>query len=100
LVYQLPNGKVIQITIEQYLDLTDEDIQYLMSINYGDYATSPWLGSTLSKKRRKKEVETEEIDTSIDYSPEDEDKSHGDNMGIEEISLDECPDVPDESTQD
>lgn len=99
MVYQLPNGKVIHLTVEQYLDLTDEDIQYLMSINYGDHATSPWLGSVLSKKRKRSEEE-EEVDRSIDYYPEDPDMSHGDNPGEEEILLDEFPDIPDESTLD
>lgn len=98
MIYQLPNGKVIQLTVEQYLDLTDEDIQYLMSINYGDHATSPWLGSVLQKKRQV--MPEDHVDKSIDYSPEDPDLSHGDNPGEEEIFLDEFPDIPDESTLD
>ena len=99
MIYQLPNGKVINLTIDQYLDLTDEDIQYMMSINFGDHATSPWYGSSISKKRRKPTEDEEEIDRSIDYRDEDEDKSHG-HENYEETSLDEFPDIPDESTLD
>jgi hypothetical protein len=99
MVYQLPNGKVIQLTIEQYLDLTDEDIQYMMSINFGDYAKSPWLGSTLTKKEKRSSHE-DDIDRSIDYYPEDPDMSHGDNPGEQEILMDDIPDIPDESTLD
>ena len=97
MIYQLPNGKVINITVEQYLDLTDEDIQYMMSINFGDHATSPWYGSAI-KKAPKRAEDSEEIDKSIDYVDEDEDKSHG--FGVEEELLDEFPDIPDESTLD
>jgi hypothetical protein len=35
MLYNLPNGKTIYLTIEQYLNLTDEDIQYLISIEAG-----------------------------------------------------------------
>ena len=100
MIYQLPNGKIVQLTIDQYLELEDEDIQYLMSINYGDHATSPWIGSVLQKKKKRQKEEAEEIDKSIDYYPEDPDMSHGDNPGEEEILLDEFPDIPDESTLD
>ncbi len=34
--YQLPNGKVIYISIEEYLALTDADIQYLIALDYGE----------------------------------------------------------------
>ena len=99
--YQLPTGKVIQITLDQYLDLTDEDIQYLISINYGDYVRNPFHGSaTKSKKKRKVEDEDVEIDTGIDFSDEDEDKSHNGAGVIEEIPLDDLPDIPDPSTRE
>lgn len=96
--YQLPNGKVVQMTVDQFLDLTDEDIQYLMSINFGEYINSPWVGSVLAKRRPKKEES--DIDPGIDYSPEDEDKSHGDNPASDEILLDDCHDIPDDSNSD
>ena len=33
MLYQLPNGKVIHLTVEQYLDLTDLDIQHLIALD-------------------------------------------------------------------
>lgn len=45
--FQLPNGKVINITVEEYLCLTDEDIQTLIALNYGEYPTSHWYGSCI-----------------------------------------------------
>ena len=53
--YQLPTGKVVQITIEDYLNLTHRDIQYLLSINAGEYIHNPWADSAIS--RIKKEIE-------------------------------------------
>ena len=37
MLYQLPNGKTIFLTIEEYLRMSDEDIQYYISIDYGEY---------------------------------------------------------------
>ncbi len=47
--YQLPNGKVIEMTVEQYLDMTDEELEYLIAYNYGDHLENPWVGSVLNK---------------------------------------------------
>jgi len=54
MLYQLPNGKVIYITIEQYLDLTDEDIQYMMSINYGEHIINPFSESAVVENTKEK----------------------------------------------
>lgn len=51
--YQLPNGKVITITIDQYLEMTDLDIQYLMSIDYGEHIIDPFTGSAVEKNSQK-----------------------------------------------
>jgi hypothetical protein len=52
--YQLPNGKVIHLSIEEYLDLTDEDVQYLMSIDYGEHIRDPFTGSAVETNTRDK----------------------------------------------
>lgn len=52
MLYQLPNGKTIHLSIEDYLSLTDQDIQYLMSVNAGASVQNPWHGSPISKKSR------------------------------------------------
>ena len=51
--YQLPNGKTVYLTVEEYLDLTDADIQYLMSIDYGEYIVDPFTGSAVEKTSQK-----------------------------------------------
>jgi hypothetical protein len=47
--YQLPNGRVIEMSTEQYLDMSDEELEYLIAFNYGDIYENPWHGSILSK---------------------------------------------------
>jgi len=47
--YQLPNGRVIEMSTEQYLDMSDEDLEYFIAYNYGDIYENPWQGSILSK---------------------------------------------------
>ena len=50
--YQLPNGKVIEISTEQYLEMSDEELEYLIAYNYGDVVENPWHGSVLNKQER------------------------------------------------
>lgn len=50
MLYQLPNGKVIEISTEQYLEMSDEELEYLIAYNYGEVMENPWFGSVLSKK--------------------------------------------------
>jgi hypothetical protein len=47
--YQLPNGKVIEISTEQYFEMSDEDLEFLIAYNYGEVTENPWFGSILSK---------------------------------------------------
>jgi hypothetical protein len=78
MLYNLPNGKVIEISVEQYLDMDDEEFEYLLSINYGELIEDPFFGSILESKA-KPEVEDnlvppvdQVIDPDIDYTPEEE----------------------------
>jgi ABC-type transport system involved in cytochrome bd biosynthesis fused ATPase/permease subunit len=84
MLYQLPNGKVVHLSIEDYLELTHKDVQYLLSINAGEYIHNPWTESIISKTPKEAEVKTdneleeaiaesvEEIETFFEeYFPED-----------------------------
>jgi len=75
MLYQLPNGKVISITIEQYLELTDLDVQYLMSIDYGNYILDPFSGSAVEKSNDKTYdfdlLTDDDIDTYQDIASDD-----------------------------
>lgn len=50
MLYQLPNGKVIEMSTEQYLEMSDEELEYLIGFNYGEVLENPWFGSAISKK--------------------------------------------------
>ena len=52
MMYQLPTGKVIEISTEQFFSMTDEELEYLIAFNYGDVVENPWQGSVLTNKRK------------------------------------------------
>lgn len=84
MLYSLPTGKVIELSVEQYLDLTDEELEYLISINYGEAVENPFFGSILEKPNTPEfipppadiippsEFPIEDIDDSIDFIPEED----------------------------
>jgi hypothetical protein len=59
MLYQLPNGKVVHLSIDEFLDLTDLDIQFLMSIDYGEHVIDPFTGSAVEKNTREKYIDTD-----------------------------------------
>lgn len=97
MIYQLPTGKIIYITVDQFLSLSDEELDALSAQNIGEYAKSPWVGSVIrgAKKRIPKE-DQEQHDSSIDYTEENEELSGEKPRIQEETSLDEVPEPPDE----
>lgn len=48
MLVSLPNGKVIEVSLEQYLSMTDEDFKYLVSRNWGEEISDPFYNSCLS----------------------------------------------------
>lgn len=93
--YQLPSGKVVHLTVEQYLDMTDADIDYIVRMNAGEYISSPFHGSVI---KNTKKSEKEEIDKEIDYEPDLDEKAQG-GSDIDTCS-DEGFDLPDHLVQD
>ena len=86
MLYQLPNGKVIHLSIEEYLDLTDEDIQYLMSIDYGEHIRDPFTGSAVEKNTREKHYDFEFL------SQDDEDLN---DIASDDLPFDDIIDLTD-----
>jgi len=74
---QLPNGKTVNMSIEQYLALDEQDIQYMISINCGSTASSPWCGSAVKKPGR------------IRITDEDPDPQELEGLTEDELDLDE-----------
>lgn len=80
MIFQLPNGKIIHLTVEEYLTLTDEDIQYLTSVNIGsDTPNNPFHGSVIKNPRIRKE---KSYDDCLDYTPDDDDNLNPPNNNI------------------
>lgn len=82
MLYQLPNGKVIEISTEQFVEMSDEELEYLIAYNYGDVLENPWFGSILSKQSSSDIEKSSDLidipedekfmDPDIDYIPEEE----------------------------
>jgi len=74
MLIQLPNGKTVNMSIEQYLALDDADIKYMISTNCGSVASSPWCGSVLKQVKRstlmKEEFIEEEEGKEVDREDE------------------------------
>jgi hypothetical protein len=83
-LFQLPTGKTIYLTVDEYLNLTDADVQYLVSINCGDALLDPFYGSAVEKN-------TKESYYDFDYLPNDEDEVN--NIPSEEEPFDDIIDL-------
>ena len=81
MIFSLPNGKVINLTIEEYLNLTDEDIQTLMALNYGEYPTSQWYGSSIDIH----EIPDKSLKDTSMLSLEEEDEYLNEGFNINDI---------------
>lgn len=76
MLYQLPNGKVIEISTEQYLEMSDEELEYLIAYNYGDVMEDPWFGSVLHKKESHSQPDPPDTVSDLIDIPEEEKLSH------------------------
>lgn len=88
-LYQLPNGKTIYLTIEEYLSMTDGDIQYLVSINYGEAVLNPFKDSAVDKQSPEKEYD-------FDYLNFEDDELSNGNIISDESSYDDIIDIPED----
>lgn len=70
MLYQLPNGKVIEISTEQFIEMSDEELEYLIAYNYGDVQENPWFGSVLVKQIKEESYDETPID--LTEVPEDD----------------------------
>lgn len=81
------------MSLETYLSLTEEDIQYLISTGLGDSPNNPFHGSATKKlKSKEDDIYEEPHDNSLDYEVEDD-----------EIKVDHAIDldsIPDQDTLD
>lgn len=84
MLYQLPTGKVVWLEVEDVLNLSKQDLQFLIAINAGEHVHNPFKHSSISKENNEKPDE-ELVDDS------DETETY-----YEEFFPDEFPDMLDD----
>jgi len=47
MLYQLPDGRTIEISVNDYLDFSDEELRQLVGSNYGAVLNNPTYGSAI-----------------------------------------------------
>jgi len=72
------------MTLDEYLNMTHEEEQYLISINYGEVVTNPFFSQFSGKKDR-------------EYEPDEEDDPELDITG--DSAIDDFLDIPDENLE-
>jgi hypothetical protein len=80
MLYQLPSGKVIELSVEQYLSLSDEELGEIVRLDLGNTLENPFHGSALDGKYMAyddmaddPDVESELPDINLDDKLSDED---------------------------
>jgi hypothetical protein len=74
MIINLPNGKSVEVPLEVYLRMTDEDFEYLMSVNWGDELLNPFESSVLLYGEAKKDPDEEDDIVEENTDPTDLDK--------------------------
>ncbi len=84
MLYQLPNGRVIYLSVEQYLSLTEQDIRDLNSMPIGHY---PSASTHISEEFRKikKTIKKDFEDEGIDFVADSEEVEGDNNIDINNI---------------
>ena len=68
--YQLPSGKVIHLSVEEYLSLTDRELHELTYSGYGSEPSHNMYYGKKAKSSKPVETEEEETEPGLDYTPE------------------------------
>jgi hypothetical protein len=68
MIINLPNGKSVEVPLEVYLRMTDEDFDYLMSLNWGEDYINPFQSSVLIYGEYKHNEDDDEIDEEEDLT--------------------------------
>lgn len=66
MLYQLANGKVVELSVEDYLDMSDADFQNLVGYNHGEFTNNPWLHSALGEEQIVDDEEEEALIKDLD----------------------------------
>lgn len=70
MLYQLPNGKCIEISIEQYLRMSDDELNMYVAYNYGEEVNDPFALSVLrygSASEKEDKIDEDFIEDDEEY---------------------------------
>lgn len=81
MIVSLPNGLVVHMSVETYLELDEWDVRQMIAQGCGSVASSPWCGSAIKKPGR--------------LRIKDEDIAEHENEGLSEEELELDDDTPD-----
>jgi hypothetical protein len=70
MLYQLPNGKVLHLSVEEYLSMSDEELDQLASSGYGEYISPNTKFS--NKGRKDKPTDNPNPNIGLDYTPDND----------------------------
>ena len=67
MIYQLPSGRIIEITLEQYLEMSDDDIEFFIAYEVGEFNENPFYSSVIkTKTKTEEELEEDDLDDFLD----------------------------------
>lgn len=93
MLYQLKNGKCIELSVEQYLRMSEEDLKQLESLNWGEEVNDPFAISVLRygpAKRSEDYYDTEEddeIEADLTDIPDEDKLCDGDFIDLDNIEV-------------
>lgn len=71
MLVNLPNGKTVDMSFEDYLRAGKEEYNYLMSINLGADMEDPFFGSAIHGRQQLDDEEESRFDTGADEDAND-----------------------------
>ena len=72
MLYQLPDGRTVEISIYDYLNFSDEELRNLVGYNHGLEINNPKYGSIITKPGRPEPESGNYRDQDIQEVPEEE----------------------------
>jgi hypothetical protein len=82
MLYQLPTGKVVWLEIDDVINLSREDLQFLIAINAGEHVHNPFKYSSVEQSEKPEDLEETDEEGAETY--------------YEEFFPDEFPDLLDD----
>ena len=85
MLYQLADGRTVEISLSEYLTCSDEEIEALKATYYGIEINNPQYGSAITKFQRIEKDEEDDYSSLDIYDVPEEEKL--DNMDYDEDDI-------------